>query len=57
MDSVMQYNYSHDNDGAGYLLGQFTGGRPWGRNIVRNNISQNDARNNSGRRGLAKPNS
>ncbi|HYO10643.1 MAG TPA: right-handed parallel beta-helix repeat-containing protein [Tepidisphaeraceae bacterium] len=45
--SVMQNNYSHDNDGAGYLLGQFTGGRAWGRNIVRNNISQNDGRKNS----------
>ncbi|MEA2734988.1 MAG: hypothetical protein QOE14_1439 [Humisphaera sp.] len=45
--SVMQNNYAHDNDGAGYLLGQFTGGRPWGRNIVRNNISQNDGRKNS----------
>jgi hypothetical protein len=45
--SVMQNNYSHDNDGAGYLLGQFNGMRPWGRNIVRNNISQNDGRKNS----------
>ena len=45
--SVMQNNYSHDNDGPGYLLGQFTRARPWGRNIVRYNISQNDARRNS----------
>ena len=46
-NSVMQNNYSHDNDGAGYLLGQFARSRPWGRNIVRYNISQNDARRNS----------
>ena len=45
--SFMQNNYSHDNDGAGFLLGQFTGGRAWGSNFVRNNISQNDGRKNS----------
>ena len=45
--SFMQNNYSHDNDGAGFLLGQFTGGRPWGGIFVRNNISQNDGRKNS----------
>ena len=45
--SFMQNNYSHDNDGAGFLLGQFTGGRAWGSNVVRNNISQNDGRKNA----------
>lgn len=45
--SFMQNNYSHDNDGAGFLLGQFSGGRAWGGNFVRNNISQNDGRKNS----------
>jgi hypothetical protein len=45
--SVVQNNYSHDNDGAGYLAGQFNGMRPWGRNIIRYNISQNDARKNA----------
>jgi hypothetical protein len=45
--SVMQNNYSHDNDGAGYLAGQFANARPWGRNIIRNNISQNDSRKGS----------
>lgn len=42
--SVMQYNYSHDNDGAGLLLccdSDNTG------NIVRYNITENDARKNS----------
>ncbi|MEO7297212.1 MAG: right-handed parallel beta-helix repeat-containing protein [Verrucomicrobiota bacterium] len=42
-NSIMQYNYSHDNDGAGYLLcsvGVNDG------NIVRYNISQNDGRKN-----------
>ncbi|UYZ64450.1 right-handed parallel beta-helix repeat-containing protein [Hymenobacter weizhouensis] len=43
-NSVMQYNYSHDNDGAGYLLYQFTGARPFYSNTVRYNISQNDGR-------------
>jgi hypothetical protein len=42
-NSIMQYNYSHDNDGAGYLLccdGNNSG------NIIRYNISQNDGRKN-----------
>jgi hypothetical protein len=45
-NSILQYNYAHDNDGAGYLLGNFRGARPWGNNIVRYNISVNDARTN-----------
>jgi hypothetical protein len=47
MKSVVQNNYSHDNDGPGFLLCQFAGARPWGGNTVRYNISQNDARRNS----------
>jgi hypothetical protein len=47
-NSVMQYNYSHDNDGAGFLLGQFDYARPWANNMVRYNISENDARTNGG---------
>ncbi|MDB6059765.1 MAG: parallel beta-helix repeat-containing protein [Verrucomicrobiales bacterium] len=42
-NSIIQYNYSHDNDGAGYLLccdGNNSG------NVIRYNISQNDARKN-----------
>lgn len=47
-NGLMQYNYSHDNDGAGYLVGQFTGARPMNNIIVRYNISQNDAATNGG---------
>lgn len=47
-NSVLQYNYSHDNDGAGYLLGQYDNARPWKNNIVRYNISENDGRTNAG---------
>ncbi|MFC1503800.1 carbohydrate binding domain-containing protein [Spirochaetota bacterium] len=45
--SVMQYNYSHDNYGAGYLLCQFSGSRSMRNNTVRYNISENDGRRNS----------
>jgi hypothetical protein len=46
-NSVMQYNYSHGNDGAGFLLAQFSGAaRPFANNVVRYNISQNDGRRN-----------
>lgn len=44
-NSVLQYNYSHGNDGAGYLLWQ-RGPVASGGNIVRYNISENDARKN-----------
>jgi hypothetical protein len=47
-NSILQYNYSHDNDGAGYLLGQYEYARLWSNNIVRYNISENDGRTNSG---------
>lgn len=47
-NGIMQYNYSHDNDGAGYLVGQFGGARPMNNIIVRYNISQNDAATNGG---------
>ncbi|HEY9704115.1 MAG TPA: right-handed parallel beta-helix repeat-containing protein, partial [Allocoleopsis sp.] len=45
-NSVMQYNYSHDNDGHGYLLAQFPYARKSYNNVVRFNISQNDGRKN-----------
>ena len=45
-NSVMQYNYSHENDGAGYLLAEFTGAKDFNGNTVRYNISQNDGRKN-----------
>ena len=42
-NSVMQYNYSHDNDGSGYLL--CCDGNNL-NNVIRYNVSQNDARKN-----------
>lgn len=47
-NGVMQYNYSHDNQGAGYLIGQFGGARPMSNITVRYNISENDAATNGG---------
>lgn len=45
-NSTVQYNYSHDNDGAGYLLAQFSGARSFYGNVLRYNVSINDARKN-----------
>lgn len=44
-NSVMQYNYSHDNDAAGFLLAQYPGA-PQAMNhiVIRYNISENDCR-------------
>jgi hypothetical protein len=53
-NSVMQYNYSHDNDGAGYLLGQYENAPAWANNTVRYNISENDGVANQGSIGLFK---
>lgn len=39
---VMQYNYSHDNEGPGFMVAQFPGSRPMRRNVVRYNISERD---------------
>ena len=44
-NSIMQYNYSHDNQGAGFLLCQFEGAPAMYNLTVRYNISENDARN------------
>lgn len=44
---TFQYNYSHDNDGAGYQTGTFSGSNPNSGNIFRHNISRNDCRKNS----------
>lgn len=44
-NSVMQYNYSHDNDAAGFLLAQYSGAPQAMNNIIiRYNISENDCR-------------
>ena len=47
-NSVMQYNYSHDNEGAGYLVWQYDFARRQTNNIVRYNISENDSRGQKG---------
>ena len=44
-NSVMQYNYSHDNDAAGFLLAQYAfAPQPMNNIIIRYNISENDCR-------------
>jgi hypothetical protein len=43
-NSVLQYNYSHDNGGPGYLLAQYPGAPPMHDLTVRYNVSENDAR-------------
>jgi hypothetical protein len=42
-DSIMQFNYTHDNDGAGLFLFAETGNTTT-NNVIRYNVSQNDAR-------------
>jgi len=42
----MQYNYSHGNDGAGYLLAHAPDNQNHTNNIIRYNISHNDGRKN-----------
>lgn len=47
---IIQYCYSHDNHGAGYLLAQFEGAHilgPLKNNTIRYNISENDGRKSS----------
>ncbi|MHC4479665.1 MAG: right-handed parallel beta-helix repeat-containing protein, partial [Planctomycetota bacterium] len=41
-NSVLQYNLSHNNDGYGYLLCQYSGAADFSNNVVRYNISQDD---------------
>lgn len=45
-NSVMQHNFSANNEGAGYGLFQYYGASVWKNNIIRNNISYNDGRKN-----------
>lgn len=42
LDCVLQYNYSHDNDGPGFQVAQFAGARPLSNALVRYNISERD---------------
>lgn len=46
-NSVMQNNFSANNEGTGYGLFQYYGASVWKNNIVRNNISYNDGRKNA----------
>lgn len=44
-NSIVQYNYSHGNDGAGYLVWSYGGAvHPLAHNVIRFNISENDGR-------------
>jgi len=44
-NSILQYNYSHDNDGAGYLICSYENApHTYNNNTLRYNISVNDAR-------------
>jgi hypothetical protein len=47
-NSVIQYNYSHNNDGAGYLLAQRYATLAHHDNVVRYNVGENDGRKNGG---------
>jgi hypothetical protein len=44
---IIQYNYSYNNEGAGYLLAEYGALFPFTNNIIRFNISENDGRKNS----------
>ena len=50
-NSIMQFNFSANNEGAGYGLFQYYGASVWKNNIIRNNISYNDGSKN-GRAGI-----
>jgi hypothetical protein len=41
-NSVLQYNYSHNNFGAGYLICQYEGAPRFANNVVRYNVSRDD---------------
>ena len=45
-ECIMQYNYSHDNEGAGFALFEWGNNIPFVKNVIRYNISQNDGRKN-----------
>ncbi|MEO8139377.1 MAG: right-handed parallel beta-helix repeat-containing protein [Gemmatimonadota bacterium] len=46
-NSTLQYNYSHGNDGAGFLLAHAPNNSNHSANTVRYNVSENDGRRNS----------
>jgi hypothetical protein len=46
-NSVLQYNTSYENDGAGLMICSFPGAKRPSGNVVRYNVSRNDGRKNS----------
>lgn len=44
VNGIMQYNYSHDNDGPGFLVAQYTGARKMRNLAIRYNLSERDGR-------------
>jgi hypothetical protein len=44
---TLQYNYSHNNYGGGIGIFQFIDAAPFGKNVIRYNISENDGRRNN----------
>ena len=44
---IIQYCYSHDNEGPGYALFEWGNNNPFTGNVIRYNISQDDARKNN----------
>ena len=45
-NSIMQFNYSHDNDGHGFMLAHNVDSAAHTGNVIRYNVSQNDGRKN-----------
>ena len=45
-NSILQYNFSANNEGGGYGMFQYAGATEWSKNIVRYNISYNDGTKN-----------
>ncbi len=44
-NSLVQYNYSHDNDGPGFLVWNYSyAAHPLTNNVIRYNLSENDGR-------------
>jgi hypothetical protein len=53
-NSIIQYCISHHNEGSGFGLYEFGAAKPWENNIIRYNISQDDAIINAGSLGIWK---
>lgn len=51
-NSVLQYNYSHGNQGSGFLLAQTPTTQQHSGNVVRYNVSEQDARRNPTHAGI-----